>query len=104
MPRIAITPIGPLSIGAHMYEEGKPVTLEVTDAQLKHLAHHSPRVLDNAPHPLAAINRDELRELARALDLPVGGTKAELLDVLPRISPDEAAAILDPEPETETPE
>lgn len=104
MPRIAITPIGPLSIGKHSYEEGKPVTIEVTDAQLKHLAHHNPRVLDSTPHPLVAINRDELRDLARALDLPVGGTKAELLDVLPRISPDEAAALLEPETETEAPE
>lgn len=102
MPRIAITPVGPISLGKHVYEEGKPVTIEVTDAQLKQLAHHSPRVLDGTPHPLAAINRDDLRDLARALDLPVGGTKAELLDILPRISIEEAGAIL--EPETETPE
>lgn len=94
MPRIRITAVTPLWIGERYIGEGDTATLDVSAYVLAQLAHHSVTVLTPSPAPAPApaptskeealeeLSRDDLRDQLRALGLPTGGTKDELIDRL----------------------
>jgi len=81
-----VTPIRRLGIGDRTYDAGIEARVELTAQQVAHLLATDHDVLplfseqpSRGDTDLSELSRDELRDLARDLGVPIGGTKDELI-------------------------